>query len=122
LFWEKIKDKKNSLLRLLSDLRKEKQVNVVGFGASATTTTLVYEFELTDFLDFVVDDNPIRFGCLLPGTNIEIKSPNSLSEITDGYILVLAWRFFDSIHKKYGYLETTNNMKYILPLPQLRVR
>ena len=104
----------------LAELKENKR-RIVGFGASATTTTLVYHFELVPLLEFLVDDNPIRWGSLLPGSDLQIEAPVRLEELHDATILILAWRFSDQIIEKYGYLKEKNGVDFIVPLPTLQI-
>lgn len=93
---------------------------MIGYGASATTTTLVYEFLLTDKLHYLVDDNPIRHGCYLPGTNIKVCPPEYIRQQEPEIVLILAWRFADRILLRLQTLLPTRT-KIIIPLPEFRI-
>jgi len=108
-------------VRLELSKAKDRGRKIIGYGASATTTTLIHHFGLIDFLDFLVDDNPNRWGCLVPGTSLEVKSPSSLANLVEYDLLVTAWRFKNSIIS--GNLNTLrgNKVRVIVPLPSLEV-
>ena len=45
---------------------------IAGYGASTTTTTLLYHFELVSRISFIVDDNPLKQGLFSPGAHIPV--------------------------------------------------
>lgn len=69
--------------------------NAVGFGAAARAGVMINSVGLK--LKYVVDENPLKQGKVMPGTNIPIVP---LSELKDDNILILAWPFADEIKKK----------------------
>jgi SAM-dependent methyltransferase len=72
---------------------------VFGYGAAAKGNTFL-NFSKLD-LDFVVDDNRLKWGLLTPGMNIPIQGPDTLKDLDrDAAIVVLAWNFFDEIVKR----------------------
>jgi SAM-dependent methyltransferase len=119
MFAQGILNAKQHLVSLLRDLKAQGK-SVVGLGASHSTTTLLYHFELAPFLDYLVDDNPLKHGRYSPGHHIPVYSTTKLYEIKPDYVLVLAWQHQTSILGKHAqYLK--NNGKWIVPLPQLKV-
>lgn len=108
---------KKSLIDILSKYKKEGK-KIIGFGASHSTTTLLYHFELFGFLDYIVDDNVLKQNKYSPGFHIPVYSSDKLySEIPD-YVVVLAWQHKDSILKKHlKYSESGGH--WIIPLPNL---
>lgn len=94
--------------------------SIAGFGASATVTTLLYNFELGPFLPYLLDDNVARHGLISPGLHLPVCSPQMLYERAPDYVLILAWQYADPILKKHTrYLEQGGH--FILPLPQVKV-
>lgn len=67
----------------------------VGFGAAARASVMINATGLK--LKYVVDENPLKQGKVMPGTDIPIVP---LSELKDDNILILAWTFADEIKKK----------------------
>ena len=47
-----------------------------------------------------IDDNKLKQGKFIPGTNIQIKSINDVDPLSYDYVLVLAWNFFDQIKEQ----------------------
>jgi ubiquinone/menaquinone biosynthesis C-methylase UbiE len=92
---------------------------VVGYGASNTTTTLLYHFELNDKIEYLLDDNKIKIGRFSPGSHIPVYSSDKLYEENPDYVIMFAWRFADMIMAKHTkYLE--NGGKFIIPLNEFR--
>ena len=108
--------------RLLNQLRELKaQGNTIaGFGASATTTTLLYHFELHEFLSFLVDDNPQRHHLFSPGRHLPVLAAQMLYERKPDYVLILAWRYATPIMKRHQAYQRQGG-HFIVPLPTLAV-
>ena len=118
-FAAKIDSTKAQVVSLLRDL-KAKEKTIAGYGASATTTTLIYHFGIGDVLSFIVDDFPAKQNLFSPGFHIPVLSPQVLYERKPGYMLILAWRYFEPIMAKHQkYLEQGGH--FIVPLPRLEV-
>jgi SAM-dependent methyltransferase len=89
---------------------------VAAYGASTTTTTLLYHFELTSRIAFIVDDNPLKQGLFSPGAHIPVLSSQELAARKPDIVVILAWIYADAI--------TSRNSEYIrsggtflVPLP-----
>jgi SAM-dependent methyltransferase len=90
-----------------------------GYGASATTTTLIYHFGLTRTLECLVDDNKDRQGLFSPGCHIPVVSPEKIYEKNPDYLFITAWRFADAIIEKHGeFLKRGGH--FIVPLPEIK--
>ena len=85
--------------KLISKLKNYKGQRIAGYGASASSTTLIYEFGLAEYLEFLVDDNLERVGTYSPGWNLLVRDVGSLYLENIDLILILAWRFGDAIKK-----------------------
>ena len=118
-FADDIVHKKNEVLNSLQNIHLAGH-SIVGYGASHSTTTLLHHFEIGKYLDYLVDDNPIKLGLYSPGYHLPVYSPQKLYEERPEYILVLAWQHQDSIIKRnMKYLDKGG--KFIVPLPKLKV-
>jgi len=110
---------KTELVSLLSGLKKQEK-SVAGYGASATSTVLIYHFDLGDVLNFIVDDNPQRQNLFSPGYHIPVLSPRAIDERKPDYMLILVWRFSKMIIEQHrAYLDRGGH--FILPLPDIKV-
>ncbi len=118
-FAGKIERLGNELGTLLRDL-KAKGKKVAGYGAPAKATTLLYQFNLANVLDFIVDDSPLKQNLYTPGYHIPVLSSRAIVERKPDYLLLLAWNFAESIIKNNKtFLDQGGHI--IVPLPELRV-
>lgn len=118
-FSHDIADSKGQLLELLKKFKADGK-KIAGFGASHSTTTLIYHFDLAPFIDFLVDDNPVKQGLFSPGHHIPVYSAEKLYENNPDYVIILGWQHRNSImakHKDY----IASNGHWIVPLPELLV-
>ena len=94
--------------------------NIVGYGASHSTTTLLHHFGIGEYLDYLVDDNPIKHGLYSPGHHLEVFPSIKLYDDRPENVLVLGWQHRDSIvGRNRKFIEEGG--KFIIPLPVLRV-
>jgi len=120
-FQSRIEKIKKELSETLLSLKKNKK-SIVGYGAPTKSTTLLNFFEIdSNFIDYIVDDNPLKQEKFSPLLHIPIKSSESLfSNQHPDYIIILAWNFADSIIDK---IRTMNfKGKYIIPLPKVTIK
>jgi len=103
----------------LKDLLKSTSGKVIGYGAPAKLTTLMYQFKLqaADFA-YIVDDSPWKQGLFTPGMHIPVVSSSHLQKTSDSptRIVIFAWNFADSIVAKFPEYAG----KFITPLPILK--
>jgi SAM-dependent methyltransferase len=91
-----------------------------GFGASATVTTLLHQFELAEFLGFLVDDNSSKWGLLSPGHHLEVRSPRDLSAERVGCVLILAWAYAQPIMQRHRWFQEQGG-RFLVPLPTVQM-
>ena len=103
----------NEKSQLLEVLEKHKEDKIVGYGASATSTTLISHFELHKYFSYLVDDNVDKINTYSPGYHIPVYSSKKLINDKPDVIVILAWRFKDEIIKKIENISTS----VIIPLP-----
>lgn len=116
LFIENINKVRGECFSKLEELHN-KGAKIVGFGASATTTTLLHHFQIGQYLCGLVDDNLNKNGMYSPGYNLPVMHPDMLPRIAPDFIFIIAWRFAEQIMKKYPqYIG-----KFIIPLPEYRI-
>jgi SAM-dependent methyltransferase len=112
---QRVEDSANGLKSLLNSSTGK----VVGYGAPAKLTTLMYQFKLksTDFA-YIVDDSPWKQGLFTPGLHIPVVSSQQMQEPSNrpDHIVIFAWNFADSIAKKFPEFSG----KFIVPLPVLK--
>jgi len=105
--------------KLKSKIQKlVKKNKVIGYGASARSSTLLNFCQINDnILNQIVDKNKLKKNKFTPGTNIKIIDYEQIKNDIKNYkiIFVLAWNFKREIMRdlnKIGYKG-----KYLLPLP-----
>lgn len=93
---------------------------IVGYGASAKSTTLLNYFGIgRETLGYMVDNIPIKQGRYTPGTHLPIYDPSKLLEKQPDYVLILAWNFADDIKSKEAEYVKRGG-KFIVPIPELK--
>ncbi len=117
-YFKKYADRINKVkAELIQELEKSKgKKKIIGYGASATSTTLIYHFGLEKYVDYLVDDNPGKIDTYSPGLHIPVKHPDVLNSEGDVVLIVLAWRYFDLIRSKLKNQKLT----LICPLPEFK--
>jgi hypothetical protein len=112
------KQKIKSLLRHIKDQGKR----VVGYGAPAKATTLMYTFEIgKETLEYIVDDDRrFKQGRFMPGSHIPIVEPARLLADKPDYCLILAWNFAEPIMKSHARFLQQGG-QFIIPIPTPRV-
>ena len=95
-FSKKIKEIKINVLKNIYKLRCNNKI--IGYGSPAKATTALNYFEISKEIDFIVEDNKLKHGKLIPGVNIPIYSKEKIKD-NNSSVLVLAWNFFKEIKK-----------------------
>jgi SAM-dependent methyltransferase len=93
---------------------------IAGYGASATTTTLIYHFDLGTSLSFIADDYPAKQNLFSPGYHIPILPSSALYERKPDYVVIIAWRYWQPIVEKHRHFLDQGG-HFIVPLPSLRI-
>ncbi len=104
-FGARVEADKRGILEFLIGLKKEGR-RVVGYGAPAKGNTLLnYCGVRRDFLDYTVDLNPHKQGCLLPGTHIPIRAPLAIREDHPDVIVILPWNLREEIVEQLSFIS-----------------
>ncbi len=110
---------KSGLRSVLTGLKAQGK-SIAGYGASATSTTLIYHFGLADMMDYIVDDNQAKYNTFSPGYHIPVVPSEEIYIRKPDYIIMLAWRYAEPIMKKHqGYIKQGGH--FIIPIPGVRV-
>lgn len=118
-FSKKIDELKNQLVSKLLEFKADGK-SIVGYGGSATSTTLLYHFGLSEMIDYIVDDNPAKQNTFSPGYHIPVLPSDVIYEKKPDYVLILAWRYAGPIMKQHqAYLEQGGH--FVIPLPMMKV-
>ena len=107
---------KSKLHEILQPAKKQGQT-IAGFGASVGVTTVLYHFDLGQYISQLIDDNPNRQGLLSPGLGIPVHSPSILyTSQRPSWLILLAWRYGSVIcQKHHSYEQGGGKFLKILP-------
>jgi SAM-dependent methyltransferase len=111
--------KKKEVLTLIDQLLVEGK-KIVGYGASTTVTTLMWHFELTERLMFLVDDNKIKQYLFSPNNHLEVLPSSELVNSNIDYVVIMAWNYAEPIMANNKAFADKGG-KFIIPLPELKV-
>jgi SAM-dependent methyltransferase len=118
-WFDAIEKRKRAVLNLLDNARADGKI-VAAYGASTTTTTLLYHFELEGRLKFILDDNPLKQGRFSPGAHIPVLSSAMLATERPDIVVILAWIYAEPILKRNeAYIAAGG--RFLVPLPEPRI-
>ena len=112
IFYKKVQNQKKKINIFL---KKENSRVVVGYGASATSTTLISYFGLSRRLNYLVDENEAKIGTFSPGCHLPVYHPEKVQSEKNPILIILAWRFVKTIYPKIKCKTGT----VVVPLPKL---
>lgn len=91
LFASKCGEKRDAFVNLLKDLR-EKNMVVVGYGATSKSTTILNYCNLDSTLIRAIGDStPEKIGKFTPGTGIPVVSHETIRDMNPDYVVLFAW-------------------------------
>ena len=94
---------------------------IIGYGASAKSTTFMYQFNLNhSIIDFIIDDNIYKQNYYSPGLNIPIKAVNILKTERVDYVIILSLNFIHEILKNLAEYRS-NGLRVIIPFPEIKI-
>jgi nucleoside-diphosphate-sugar epimerase len=94
---------------------------IIGYGASAKSTTFLYQYKITNnLIDYIIDDNIYKQNYYSPGLHIQIKSSVVLNIDKIDYIIILSWNFTEEILKKLESFRKSGG-RIIIPFPEIRI-
>lgn len=121
-FQARVKYIKTKLIQILRKLKKENKI-IAGYGASAKSCTLLNYCKIsTNYLDFIVDKTPYKYGLYTPGTHIPIISEEELKKRKKpDYYLLLVWNYAEKIiAKEKKFVEKGGKFIFPIPTPYIR--
>lgn len=115
-FAERIYQIRDRLQLFVKKLKVEGK-KIAGYGAPAKATTLLNFCGIDNTqIDYIVEDNPLKQGLIIPGVKIPIVSKDMLNTSPPDYLAILAWNFAQEIlqnNKEYQERGT----KFFVPIP-----
>jgi 2-polyprenyl-3-methyl-5-hydroxy-6-metoxy-1,4-benzoquinol methylase len=119
-FAEKVREAKRALLAFLIAAKRDGR-SIAAYGAAAKGNTLLnYCGVRTDFIDYVVDKNPVKQGRLLPGSRIPVRAPEAVFETRPDYLLILPWNIKDEVMAQMGDIRKWGG-RFVVPIPVVEV-
>jgi SAM-dependent methyltransferase len=118
-FFRAIEERKRALLEKIDGMIA-RGMSIAVYGASTTTTTLMYHLELGSRVSFIVDDNPIKHGTFSPGFHIPVFPSSDLYVRRPDAVVILAWIYRDPIIARHRKFIEDGGM-FIVPLPDVAV-
>jgi SAM-dependent methyltransferase len=119
-FSAKINKLRDELYALLKKLKNEGK-RIAAFGAPAKATTLMLHFGIgPEFVDFIVDDSPLKQGLYSPAFHIPVVPSTEIDKRKPDYLVILAWNFAEPIMAKNAAFRQKGG-HFIIPVPTVRV-
>ena len=118
-FYRAIEMRKQAVLKYL-DKAIAQGKTIAAYGASTTTTTLLYHFELQTRLKFIVDDNSLKYNLYSPGAHIPVYPSTQLYVLSPDIVVILAWQYASSILKKHERFMMSGG-EFLVPLADLKI-
>ena len=102
-FEQKVYKIRENVIKNIKELKKNGK-KIIGYGAPAKATTALNFFGISDEIDFIIEDNKLKQGKIIPGVNIPIISKENIKKKPDS-LIVLAWNFFNEIKRENKHLS-----------------
>jgi hypothetical protein len=120
-FAEKVQKKRVALRKMIVDLKSQGH-RIFGIGAPAKGNTLLTYCGLDhSLIESLSEFNPLKVGLFSPVTHVPIVLENPDDLPNNSYLLVLSWNFWEEIFTKYKDVAQSKNLKFIIPMPELRI-
>ena len=117
---KRVESMRTELLGILDNFKAQGK-KIAGYGASARGNTVITYYGIgTNYLDFLVDKNPLKHNMYSPNTRIPIKPVEALETEKPDVLFVLAWNFFDEIKSQQADFLARGG-KFVVPLPTPRI-
>ena len=100
---------------------KDRGEKIVVYGASMGCIMMIYQFELENVIDFIVDDNKAKIDRYSPGTAIKVYDSDILNDGEINTVISMAWRFMEPICKKHQKYLKNGGRFAVLNLDKLEI-
>lgn len=111
---------KNDFLSFLLE-EKKKGKHIVGYGAAAKGNTLLnYAGVKTDLIDYVCDAAKAKQNKFLPGSHIQILSPDKIKQTKPDYVIIFPWNIKNEVMQQLSYIKEWGG-KFVTFVPSIEV-
>ncbi len=119
-FENKVKKSKKKLLNLLKQI-KNKNFNIIGYGATAKSCTVLNYCKIdSKIIDYFYDTTKDKINKYLPGSKILVKKYQKLNYKKYNYVFLGAWNFKSEIFKKEkSYINKGGRFITHIPYPKI---
>jgi 2-polyprenyl-3-methyl-5-hydroxy-6-metoxy-1,4-benzoquinol methylase len=94
---------KDNVKKNIRNLHKEGN-KIYGYGAPAKASTAINFFGISEFIQKIFEDNPLKHSMYIPGTEIEIIKKENAKNFKIDCMVVFAWNFFSEIKANNSHL------------------
>jgi len=116
-FARRVAANKTALRALLVGLKQDGK-RIAAYGAPAKGNTLLnYCGISTELVEYTVDKNPLKVGCLTPGARLPIRPVSVLAEDRPDYALILPWNLAPEIVTQER-LYRERGGRFLVPIPE----
>ena len=116
---ENISNLKKDILSLLKKIKKEGKA-IAGYSAPAKGVILLNYFGIRKYLNFIVDKSTAKQGLYVPGTDMEVLSPDKIMKDKPDYLFVFCWNIEDEVVRQMGEYRKRGG-KLIIPIPHIKI-
>ncbi len=81
---------------------RQQGIRPVVWGAGSKGVSFLNVLGTSGVIDYVVDINPHKQGCYIPGTGQQVVSPNALADIKPQVVIAMNPLYTDEIEKMIG--------------------
>ena len=119
-FRKKIENSKEKLRKFIYK-NKDKKIVAKAFPARASILLHYFDYLKTNVQYIAEQPTSKKLNYYAPGTNLKILSSEIMKKEKPDYVIVLAWHLFDTIYNKWKKIFK-NKVKFIRPLPELKIK
>ena len=119
-FAKRVKASKLNLVKLFNKI-KRKNSKIIGYGATAKSTTILNYCNINHkYIDYFLDTTPDKQNKFTPGTKIKINKYKNKIPDDVNYAFLGAWNFKDEIFKKENkYIKRGGKFIIHTPFPKI---
>jgi hypothetical protein len=110
---------------MMMNVLKKKGVKIIGYGAAAKGMTFLNYTGMNDsYIDYIVDDNPLKQNKFTPGSGILIDGSHRIAlenEKTQIAFIPLAWNFYNEIRSRIKSSRNISSDLFVRYFPQVEM-